>query len=347
MKIFLLVLGLLPFIAQSQNVKPDRDNPDRLPEKEFKLIVEKFAPGEIKLPFASIKIIDNRFDTSKFGFAPASGFISNRKRTGVKMIFKEGIAKTLEDYYNEFYQNNFSQNGIQLLIVLKKFWISGVDNKRNKDIDIANNEISKSFLYCKWEYYLNKNELLIPVKRIDTVVNGVVFQSEKNKNMEIQNWNQVFKLILNGLIEVFDFSSAVTQINKLPGKTWADVQQFNATYFDMPALKDSIFNKGVYLNFDEFKRNKPSIINFKEGRIRLGANKYENYLEDDRGKRISNYWGYCTGTDVRIGKYRNEKLYRKNNAFEFFLQHQLVNGADGPKDIWIPYQLDMETGNIY
>lgn len=345
MKILIIVLGLLPFIAKSQHTKPDRDNPDSLGEKKIELTVEKVAPGEIILPFSSIKIIDNRFDTSKFGFAPTSGLSKNKRRNGAKMIFKEGVAKALEDYYNEFYENAFSANGIQLVIVLKKFWMSGIDNRRNKEIDISNNERGTSFLYCKLEYYLNKNNLFIPVKRIDTIVNGVLYKSEKNENNQYKNWNKVFKLILNGLIEVFDFNSIVSQFNKLPQKTWNEIQRFNSSYYDIPILRDTVFKRGVYLSFYEFKQNNPSIINFKEGKLRIGNNKYENYLEDDKGNLIGNYWGYCTGSELKIGKYRNEKLYKKNNTFEFFLQHQIATGIG--RDIWIPYQIDMESGNIY
>ncbi len=49
------------------------------------------------------------------------------------------------------------------------------------------------------------------------------------------------------------------------------------------------------------------------------------------------------------------KLYRKNYTFEFFLKHQYqmqninISGGNSyaDREVWIPYQIDMETGNIY
>ena len=355
MKILLLLFWVLPSFVFSQKTKPNTANPDRLPGKKFEFEVFKIAPGEIKLPFSSIKIIDNRFDTSKLGFIPIVQFIDNKKKVGRKIIFNEGVAKAIENYYNEFYQNSFSHNDVKLLIVMKKFWLSGVDNKRNKEIDVPENSESIKFLYCKWEYYLSKGEEFMPLKRIDTVVTGVVFESQKNESMRNLSTEKILKLILNGLIEVFDFNAAVNQMEKLPKKTWQQIESYNLASFNIPVLRDSVFTKGVYLNFNEFKNNKPSIINFKEGKMRISFNKTENYLEDDNGNRITNYWGYFTGDELKIGKYGNDKLYRANNTFEFFLKHQYLTANTNilggtsykDKEVWIPYQIDMETGKIY
>ncbi len=354
MRTLIVILLFIPVIAFSQHVKPDVTNPDGLPEKKFDLSVKKIAPGEIKFPFSSIKIIDNRFDTSKLGFVPVYQLIANKKTVGRKMIFKNGIAPALEKYYNEFYQNAFTSGDIKLLIVLKKFWFSGIDNEKNREFDILQNGKSRSFLYCKWEYYFIKGDVFMPVQRIDTVINGVTFESEINENRFRTN-KKIFKLILNGLLEVFDFNAALSKIEKLPKKTWADIQQYNASYYNIRVLKDSVLQKGVYKNFNEFKNNTPSIVNFKEEKIRIRLNQYENYIEDYKGNRITNYWGYFTGVALKIGKYGNEKVYRKNNTFEFFIQQQyLQNNIDlfggnnyKEKEVWIPYQIDMENGLIY
>ena len=340
-KIFILLFTLFPALSFGQHLMSDPANPDGLKEKKIDLSFLKIAPAEIKLPFSSIEIIDNRFDTSKLGFVPVFQFIADKKKAGRKITFKEGVAKAVENYYNEFYQNAFSNTNVKLVIVLKKFWFSGIDNEKNKEIDISKNAKAQSFLYCKWEYYLNKAGVFSPVKRVDTVVNGVTFESEIKENKKTTE--EVLKLILNGLIEVFDFNNAVTKIEKLPKKTWEEIQKYNAAYYRMPILKDTFFNKGVYVSFNEFKNNKPSIINFKEKRIRLGINKFENYLEDENGNRITKYWAYFNGDNMKIGKYGNEKLYRKNYTFEFFLKHQYAVDSE----VWIPYQIDMETGNIY
>jgi hypothetical protein len=353
MKILFLLFCVLPFFAFSQKSKLEVTNPDRLGGKNFKFEVYRIAPGEIKLPFSSIKIIDNRFDTSKLGFVPIVQFIGNKNTEGRKIVFSDGVGKSIENYYKEFYQNAFSSNGVQLIIVMKKFWLSGIDNERNREIDIPENVTSNKYLYCKWEYYLAKGDEFMPVKRIDTVINGVVFESKKDQYIHNKTTDKILKLLLNGLIEVFDFNAAVNQIEKLPKKTWQQIEAYNSAMFNIPVLKDSVFAKGVYLSFNEFKNNKPSIINFKESKMRIAINKTENYLEDDKGNRITNYWGYFTGEELKIGKYGNDKLYRVNNTFEFFLKHQYLTvntniiGGATHREVWIPYQVDMESGAVY
>ena len=355
MKIFILLLCFLPAVSFGQKIKTDPTNPDGLREKNFDLSFSKIAPREIKLPFSSIEIIDNRFDTSKLGFVPEFQFIADKKRVGRKITFDQGVAKAMENYYNQFYEHAFEKNDIKLLIVLRKFWLSGIDDKKNKVMDISKNPKSRSFLYCKWEYYLNKGNKYMPIQRIDTVINGVLFNSEKNEMDNYKTENEILKLILNGLIEVYDFKNAVDKIDKIKVKTFEQLKLYNASLYDIPVLKDSVFKKGVFRNFIEFKNNSPSIINFKEKKIRVSSNNYKHYIEDDKGNRIINYWGYFTGDELRIGKYENDKLHRKNNTFEFFLKHlyqtQYFNisgsSSSSEREVWIPYQIDMETGEIY
>jgi hypothetical protein len=354
MKTLLVIFFLVPNLIFGQKNKPDASDPYSLPEKRFGLEVKRIAPGEIKLPFASIQIIDNRFDTSKLGFAPAYQVIANKRTVGRKIVFEDGVARTLENYYNEVYQNAFTPGDITLLIVLKKFWFSGIDDEKNREIDILRNEHAMSFLYCKWEYYFKKGDVYMPVQRVDTVLNGVEFEATNNRRVYGNN-KKLFKLILNGMIEVFDFNKFINNIERLPKKNWTDIQRYNASYFDIPVLKDTILQKGVYITFNDFKNNRPSVINFTEQKMRIRANTFENYIEDDKGNRITNYWGYCTGETLKIGKYGNEKVHRRNNTFEFFVQHPFLqintNIIGGPtytdRVVWIPYQIDMETGNIY
>jgi hypothetical protein len=345
MKILILLLLCLPFLAIGQR-RPELDNPDALPNKDFGFSVKKIAPAELKLPFSFIRIIDNRFDTSKLGFVPVLQIIANKRRVGRKISFKEGVARSIQNYYNEYYQNAFSKNDIGLVIVLKKMWFSGIDNEKNRAIDILRNVKARSYLYCKWEYYLQQGDGFLPVKRIDTVVNGVMFESEIKNDIPTKTNSAVLKLILNGMIEVPDFNEAVFNIDKLPKKTWQDIEKFNAVYYDMPILKDTVVNTGVYISFNEFKNNRPSVIEFKEKSIKIGLNRFENYLEDSKGNRITDYWGYAIAGELKIGKYGNERLFKKNHTFEFFIPRSYPQSSN-EKEVWIPYQIDMETGNIY
>jgi hypothetical protein len=147
----------------------DALNPDQLEVKEFILKVERTVSTEIKLPFKSIKIIDSRFDTSKIGYIPFTDFIAGKKKLYEKMLLKGGVSNAVESYYNEYYTGSFTQNDFELLIVMKRFWISGNAIDNPKRIEVVNSVKMNSNIYCKWEYYLGKNGKYLPIKRIDTV----------------------------------------------------------------------------------------------------------------------------------------------------------------------------------
>ena len=107
-----------------------QDNPALLPAKVFELRAETMAPSEIKFPFSAVKILDNRFDTGKIGYEPVFRNGHNPPKRGLRLVIKGGLAASLENYYNEFYQNAFTNNGTQLLVVIKKLWYSGVNNEK-------------------------------------------------------------------------------------------------------------------------------------------------------------------------------------------------------------------------
>ena len=89
----------------------------------------------------------------------------------------------------------------------------------------------------------------------------------------------------------------------------------------------------------------------------------EIYLEDMKGQTISNYWGYSDGKEFRYGMLGNDKIYKIQNTFCFFIKvvgyviDQDNNGQYGGSgitttskvkyEVWVPYQIDMETGQIY
>jgi hypothetical protein len=347
MRITCFMFLLIPLTSPAQKA-----NPDLLPSKKLNLVVDRIAPAEIKFPFSSIKIIDNRFDTSKLGFEPTAYF---GKRLGRKIVLDSGLAISLEKYYNGFYQNSFSTTDLKLLVVIKKLWLSCINNNKNRDMDIVKNDKSHTFLYCKLEYYLNTGDKYYPYKRLDTVINGVAFEVANNDISHYKSRQQVLKLVLKGLIETMDFNNAMEKIEKLHPKTIEEVERFNTSFFNIPVLKDTGIAKGVFVSFDEFKNNRPSIIDFTEKEIRIKGSKKENYLEDSKGNLITHYWGYNTGEYLKVGKYGNDKMYRKNNTFEFFaiFQNLQVNNSFFPTstykdyEYWMPYQLDMETGEIY
>lgn len=362
MKYLLVITQFISVSVFAQNSQRDELNPNQLEIKEFKLDAQKIAPDSLKLPFKSIKIIDSRFDTSKIGYILATNIFSDKKSSFKQMVLQGGNGNAIEKYYNKYYAGSFTGNDFELLIVMKRFWL-GADSKRNnKRVEVTNSVESNNTIYCKWEYYLGKNGKYLPVKRVDTVIQNSIELSKYIQEEFSEKKLSFFKYALRGLIEILDYSNAIKQFDSVPKKTWIAVNEFNQKMNLMPALLGNTFKKGVYLSFDDFRKNRPSIIDFQEKKMHYGkmnANT-EIYLEDMTGTIISNYWGYSDGTVFRYGMLGNDKIYRIQNTFCFFIKvlgyvissdtqagSGMVTTSKNKYEIWVPFQIDMETGEIY
>ncbi len=356
MKIFVLALVLLPFIVFAQS---NKWNPNHLDDKRVGLEAEYIAPASILLPFSSIKIIDSRFDTSKIGFAFGNRFFASKTNNFKKLRLQKGAALAIEDYYKDYYQKSFSSNNnFELLVVIKKLWFSPFDANKIKSQDLANGSFDKAgSLLCKWEYYIGKGGNYIPVKRIDTAfqLSDELYNSIKNDFQEREQ--KELKFFLKVLIETNNFEKYIAAFETKPKKNLQEINEYNNRRFDIPIIKDSVIKKGVYLNINEFKLNQPSKTFFVEKNMRYGTLKKEEYLEDENGNNINPFWGYSNGEWIKYGVYTHDYIFRVGNTFEFFSKETIYQATQGPyngsmthttkSDLFIPVQIDMETGEIY
>jgi hypothetical protein len=347
--IVFFIIFCLGNITLGQSPK-DITDPEHLGSRSIKLKAQRTVPAGIKLPFSSIQVLDSRFDTSKIGFLPIRyEFIHNKKDAFKKINFQGGTAPALQQYYNEYYTGAFDSSGLQLVIVLKRFWLSGVKGKDLKRIDlVTNNEINK-YLHVKWEYYIGKNDQYLPVKRVDTLffvdddlARYISGEFDERKLAE-------FKFLLKSMIELYDFDKGVKEFNGQHKKTLAEINGFNNKRYDCNILSDTVFKKGVYRNFEEFRNNKPFITEFEERSRYKGLSQRTRYLLGSDGALVDDYWGYYDGKKLRIGKFGNDLLYRCGNAFQFYLELNLSNDNNPftNNTYWVPYQLDMESGQVY
>lgn len=357
--IFLFLL--FPIFSIGQASKTKKDDPRKLNSLRYVLESNFIAPKEIKLPFSSIRVIDNRYDTSKIGFNFTSRFLASKRKSFDKIDFKEGVEKSFEQFYNSYYENAFDNSGYKLVLVMKKFWLSLIARNKSKAINIVKFEAGGESIYYKIDYYLEKNNQYLPLKRIDSVfnINDKTFDLV-NRTMEDKGRLIFVKNILKYFVEKYDFSMGINAFDNSPKKSYIEVQNYNKKMFNLKILQDSAFAKGVYLSFEDFKENKPSLLNFTEKRMRYSATRNEEYIEDVNGKAINQLWGYSDGNFFKIGIYSHDKIYRTNNTFEFFIPTvwytQNTNSVgdigltittNNRNEIWIPMQIDMETGEIY
>lgn len=137
-------------IAFTQVESYSKENPSNLKPFVVNLIAEKIAPQNIKLPFSRISIIYNRYDTSKIGFRESFGLFKGKKNSFKKIVLKKGMSKSFEDYYNDFYDKNFTKNGFELVLVFKKFWWSyfGKGNSKKADYALYNPDFLQVHTKC-------------------------------------------------------------------------------------------------------------------------------------------------------------------------------------------------------
>ncbi len=312
----IILLFSFPALLFSQRI--NIDNPDRLKDIHLKLEANRIAPADIKLPFSKISLIDARNDTSKIGFYYQPDFLNPKTRAYKKISFKGGNANSIEKYFNDYYQNAFTENGFELLIVLKKTWISQLGIHKTTNLDRFSPDSYNGSLHIKWEYYLGKESQYLPIKRVDTAFeySNELLNDIRNNFDEKMLYD--FKFFLKGLIEIYDFSKALIAFETQPKKSMEDINAFNLKSKSFPILKDSIIRIGVFQNFEEFRNNRPSITNFKEKETKYGNSQKENYIVDATEKFITNFWAYYDGKKLKYGRYGTDRMYRIGNSFEFF-----------------------------
>jgi len=349
----LLLIGTTSF---SQLKARDEENPETLDSRIYDL-----KPGSdtssLKFPFEKIEVIDRRFDTTKIGYALKLDLLRARKRAFVKMRLKNDLSGSVQKFYNDTYQKNFSKTGYELFIVIKTLWISAMpvsslqhtkESVEKSDIDIR----------LKFEYYLKKGDQYIPLKRIDTAFQ--VLKSDTT-NEEQDSKIKFLGYCLKRMIENPDYSSYISSLEKRPGKTLQQIEIFNSKRCDIPILKDSL-KKGIYLTFEEFRNNTPSILNFTK---KLIVNKNVFLTSDEIP--IRHFWGYYDGINIGYGTSGNDILFRTGNTFQLFtlegvfrrvsldlgalaispVTHLVPLPGSIEKAVWCPKELDMETGELY
>lgn len=363
MKICLLALLILLSAVVFAQID---DNPNNLRAKIFELRVKTIPPATLKLPFHSIKIIDARLDTSKLGFRITNKVFVTVNKVFEKIILKPGIAAGIESFYNEYYKNNFSANGNVLLISLKKLWINSLPDRQakyeRKNIDRS----SLQDIYARFEYYLGSANAYIPLKRIDTVFQLTPDAKVADYDPKDENKLPFFCFALEKMVENVNYGFYIKDLEQRRKMTLEEVEKYNTGAKNIPVLNESI-KAGVFLNFEEFKNNRPSVTMFSKRKI-LKKKIYE--IADEKGNIITHYFAYFDGEKLAMGKpltglfaanisQDNYNIYKVGNSFQFFENHILIRQEDdtyvsndtytGTRHsiVWVPRQIDMETGEVY
>lgn len=336
----LLICFSTPVSAQKKPV-----DPSVLKVKKYKLIPKDQAADEISLPFGKINIIDSRFDTSKIGFHYVLNdnlFFDDRS---FKMQLIPGCGEAIRSFYEKYYEKNFTKNEYSLLIVFKRLWMSP-------------SVYSVPQVRMKAEIYLEKAGGFLPVKKIDTVYdksvdmeNGVY---ETNRETGIPYLTYLLKKIVEGL----NLNSAIKVFDSRQKKSMEEIQAYNERRFNLPILKDSIIQSGIFYDFESFKNNKPGGPSFTLEKAEKGITRlYEKKGNDS--VLVTKFFALYDGKRLLFGKPDDlMQAVKTGHCFEYFFKSRRlsnnINNVAGvnfqgaiESKVWLPVQLDMETGESY
>jgi hypothetical protein len=274
--------------------------------------IVKEVKSKETIPFSDIVVLDNRFDTSCLGFA------NNQDRSYTEKInFKISAAEQIRDYFTENYsfQNGNDSLG-KLLVIIEKLWLK----------DSSNNV-----------YARNSNQYSVRLKA------KLLVQKDNCYALYSVDSTIVYDKIFAGKEAAFIQRSLDVLMANIAGKksdeikphkrafTFDEVKNYTTAQKNIPLLNDTIYPKGIFKTFEEFRENKPSIKNFDPGKK---GKTDELYVTDEKGGTyaIRNFWGYSDGRKLFINQASNLfELIKIQNTFYTYGFKAIVKV--NPKDI--------------
>jgi len=374
MKNLSLLLLLSPIFSFSQ--KPNKNDvaTTSLDSIVYDLTQKTLAPSDIYIPFKSIEISDARFDTSKLGYELHKKYDNISFKDFKQIKLANGIRESLQFFYNDYYKLCLKDSVKKLLIVLKTLWIDHApanDLMQETGDEIESISISFQNIHVKWEYYIHEGDRYYPFKRVDTVYRLTIPILKSKEYKFRKNDLSFFMFVLKSQLEQINYSQIDEKYNSKRSLSFHSIDSFNKKRFLMPIINSENIKKGIFLTFDEFRNNTPSIEQYELKRIDKG--KY--WVNSKNSERIYDFYLMCDSIGIHTGANKRISVVRVGNTFEFFgsgyipvsnsLIGNLLNSgsvlnstrpfekkysfADGGElqGVNAPRQINMETGEIY
>jgi hypothetical protein len=286
----------------------------KLPKSNIKLYYR--APADSPFyQFSHFEVIDERPDTARIGLRTnkSGSMFSGRDR---QLVFDQPTATEIAGYLNQHF--TLRSAPCTALVILRSLWLSDAIYISRDDMHDDDKEFGKSHIRLKAEVYACKDSLYTPVFRYDT------FYIEKTTDYEASlkfSYSELEKDLADLVINLADSASLVAQDKQGKGRqiTRQQINDFNQTRFTSPFDNTTSYSRGVYMSFEEFRNNAPSIRDFEVRR----ENKDQQvlYISDASGAPYycRTAWGYCDGKSIFI--MRDGVLcpaWKEGSAFYFY-----------------------------
>lgn len=310
------------------------------------------------LPVSSIEVHDIRFDTSYIGLLGTTA--NNLHFIRLKQSFTEEIRK----YYQSLTATDQHTPAV-LHCFIRKLFLSDhlpVDNIDELQTMAERYDADeKSGIFFVAEFYEQQDSVYRPLYRIDTLISG--YKSIQREGQGYLEQALKISLVKASKLNWSKYHEKAVRLNR------HYIDSLNTARINIPAVTDSL-KKGLYLTYEDFRQNKPSIREFTVSKSKKGD---FLYVKNDHGQDVlfTDLWGYCDGKDRYIFSASNYfKLHPTGNGFTIFGAKEHTGkrryrpsvapntGSSGgfyvgstsvvKYDLVKSYfQLDMETGKIY
>lgn len=255
---------------------------------------------------------------------------------------------------------------LDLIMIIRKLWFS--NEIENNEIYETNERLEKEFLpgiITRFEFYARQNHQFTILHRYDTII-------KITKSLKMDRDELLASIITESLRK----TSAINISNKMKTgtkKNWEDVDLFSTQQHKIPILATKFYKKGVYMSYDEFKNNKPSVPHYE---VRSGKLGDMLIIKDMNGVTypIRKIWRFCDGKKIYIMSadnffpiyFTNNTVYTKATKIlkrssgkdakvlaYLILPLPLADGFDRSgafekyELLLKPYQLDLESGKLY
>ncbi|MEP6750838.1 MAG: hypothetical protein ABJB86_24095, partial [Bacteroidota bacterium] len=330
---FMLVAQLISTATQAQTSHSHKKEDFDVHEFDQQTISIS-SPGDILHlnNISGIQVIDARSDISNIGLMqkrivePFLSVLNNSTRNQSEqrinkvptfITLTNGLQPEAKEFATTAIKFSHDNSLPRILMVIKKLWLSdelNLDDNRhaaNRFLGPASKDVWTSGIEIKVEFYLDYRGDYYAMYRYDSVITEAMTTSEYASQF-------VAKALRLSMERLPEMDAKITVIMEKRKFNMQEISFHNENDFNIPALRDAVLRPGVYMTFEDFKKNDPAQTHFE---IRKDKLTDILYIKQPDGKEsvTRDIWGYCNGKNAYIKAGDNFfLLQRKENAFYIF-----------------------------
>ena len=265
---------LLTVVTNAQTAEKTATPQETLTIKFPKFPIANFPENSI--PVSGIRLIQNVKDSTNLGYAL-------KGMTGRVVILKPAkpLTEFLQEHITRMYKEDYTKDGSKILWVLK-------------DLRLGEKSFGLRYAYTRLnaDAYISKEGTLFKkVYSVDTVF--VTEGTELFTRAQGEDIETVFRFLAKKTFQGSDLALG----QPTEERTIEQITDQSKQNLVMPILTDSVYNEGAYATFEEFIRNKPSVMNFESVYGEKNRIKFIKPGSDPQTDTL-HIWGLCQKGDI-------------------------------------------------